>query len=181
MAEEKIQRLVQRRREEQEGMLDVEKKKKECFGHFEKCFRELGFDTQARNLAVEALKNRKLHLREIIEEVFTHPPQLLACDLWIISEFSAFRVLLQRYRARGKRRGFRNGAAARHSQSARAHTGFFSFSPCSSLSFFILNHNILALRAPRTALGYLLENRKSGKKNPYELWLTASGARRLRG
>ena len=95
MAEEKIQRLVLRRREEQESMLDVEKKKKECLGHFEKCFRELGFDTQARNLAVQALKNRNLHLREIIEEVSTHPPQLL--DLWIISACSAFRVLLQGY------------------------------------------------------------------------------------
>jgi len=66
MREERNKRALQRRLEEHEGRVEVENKKKDCLAHFERCFRELGFDSQCKNLAQQALKNRGIILQEIL-------------------------------------------------------------------------------------------------------------------
>ena len=66
MIEERNKRALQRKLEENQEIVAIEKKKTECLAHFERCFRELGFDAQARNLAQQALKHRGIFLQEVM-------------------------------------------------------------------------------------------------------------------
>jgi len=84
-------------------------------------------------------------------------------------------VLLEELGVRGKRVGFRPVPAARHSQSARAHTDHYpwrnqhfpNFSGLSLLDF-----------GKKKKEGKKIDCRT--KSSPYELWLVASDAQRLR-
>jgi hypothetical protein len=84
MQEERNKRALQRRLEESETLIEIEQKKKDCLAHFERCFRELGFDSQCRSLAQQALKNRGIIPQEIIaaQVPFTLASslRLFACD-----------------------------------------------------------------------------------------------------
>ena len=62
--EEHNKRDLQRKLEESEHNLEVEKKKSDCLALFERCFRDLGFDSQSKNLASLALKNRGIVVRD---------------------------------------------------------------------------------------------------------------------
>lgn len=66
MEEERHKRALKRRLEEHEEIVALEKKKKDCLAHFERCFRELGFDAQAKNLGVQALNHRDIVLRDVV-------------------------------------------------------------------------------------------------------------------